>query len=72
MSDRVDETEQDTLEHFSQAIVFENAIDNSPSSNYQGLGHGQYLVHRIAQVMEWRVDIKSTAKTYAVTVYPKC
>lgn len=72
MSDRVDETEQDTLEHFSQAIVFENAIDNSPSSNYQGLGHGQYLVHRIAQVMAWRVDIKSTATTYAVTVYPKC
>ena len=53
------------------AIVFENAVDAFPSTNYQGLGHGQYLVKRIAQVMQWHIEIESSDIAYAVTVYPK-
>lgn len=58
-------------EHADYAIVFENAVDALPSTNYQGLGHGQYLVKRIAQVMQWHIEIESSNTAYTVTVRPK-
>lgn len=53
-----------------QRVIFENAITTSSSQAYQGLGHGQYLVRRIAEVMGWSVSVNSTATLYGVTVQP--
>ena len=53
-------------------LVFENPIaDNSENTYYQGLGHGQYLVTRIAAVMGWNIDIEQKADCYRVTLQPK-
>ena len=53
-------------------LVFENPIaDNSENTYYQGLGHGQYLVRRIAAVMGWNIDIEQKADCYRVTLQPK-
>lgn len=69
---RSDSEDQQRMRIFSNeaGIVFENDIADVRSSNYQGLGHGQYLVQRIAQVMGWRIAIHHTANHYSVTVFP--
>ena len=52
-------------------LVFENPVNPaSQQQNYQGLGHGQYLVRRIAGVMGWQLAVKSDAQYYRVTVTP--
>lgn len=53
-----------------QYIVFENAISGASSQAYQGLGHGQYLVKRIADVMGWTVSVSNTPTHYSVTLMP--
>lgn len=55
------------------ALVFCNALRTSEqldnqAHEYQGLGHGQYLVSRIASVMNWQVTIKQTDALYRVEV----
>ncbi len=51
----------------SAHLVFENPLTESPSRPYyQGLGHGQYLVQRIASVMHWQVSIEQSATHYRV------
>ncbi|GGF76428.1 sensor histidine kinase [Alteromonas lipolytica] len=48
-------------------LVFENPLTDTPSRPYyQGLGHGQYLVQRIASVMGWQIDIQQTDTHYRV------
>ena len=54
----------------AQQVIFENAITTASSQTYQGLGHGQYLVKRIAEVMGWEVLVNSTPTLYRVTVRP--
>lgn len=50
-------------------IVFENELSHSEDRPYyQGLGHGQYLVKRIANVMGWRLSIEQQNKLYRVTL----
>ncbi|WP_460314120.1 sensor histidine kinase [Aliiglaciecola aliphaticivorans] len=52
-------------------LIFENElseIDERPY--YQGLGHGQYLVNRIANVMGWDLSIEQFDDSYRVTVIP--
>ena len=51
----------------SAHLVFENPLTELPSRPYyQGLGHGQYLVQRIASVMHWQVSIEQSATHYRV------
>lgn len=51
--------------------VFENPLaDTSDRPYYQGLGHGQYLVQRIASVMQWKIDFEQTATRYRVVLTP--
>ena len=53
------------------AIVFENSLgESSERPYYQGLGHGQYLVKRIAKVMNWSVSIEQTSDIYRVKITP--
>ncbi len=50
-------------------LVFENTIQgNEKRPYYQGLGHGQYLVNRIADEMNWQIDISQQADIYRVKV----
>lgn len=51
-----------------QSIVFENPLDKHKSSVYQGIGHGQYLVTRMAQVMGWHLTIEYDEDYYRVTL----
>lgn len=53
-------------------LVFENTIQgNVQRPYYQGLGHGQYLVNRIAEEMNWQIDISQQAGVYRVIVNTK-
>lgn len=50
-------------------LVFENKIAGfEPRPYYQGLGHGQYLVKRIAQEMNWRLQVEQTESSYRVII----
>ncbi len=50
-------------------LVFENELSHSDDRPYyQGLGHGQYLVKRIASVMGWELSIEQHDNVYRVTV----
>lgn len=52
-------------------IVFENSITKDKASPYyQGLGHGQYLVTRIAEEMNWGINIEQTIDSYKVILTP--
>lgn len=50
-------------------IVFENPVGGQKSTAYQGLGHGQYLVTRMANVMGWKIWIEHNKSHYRVTVW---
>lgn len=53
-------------------IVFENPLlNNATRQNYQGLGHGQYLVRRIAETMSWGISTTQENMTYRVVLKPK-
>lgn len=53
-------------------IVFENHISQeNERPYYQGLGHGQYLVKRIANAMDWDVKVVQTNTLYKVTVFTR-
>ncbi|TAP40664.1 HAMP domain-containing sensor histidine kinase [Alteromonas sp. KUL49] len=53
-------------------IVFENPIPSKKAdANYQGLGHGQYLVRRITEVMGWQMEVNLKNSTYQVLITPK-
>jgi signal transduction histidine kinase len=55
----------------SGSLIFENPIRNSASRvNYQGLGHGQYLVGRISRAMHWNVATEQCGDSYRVQVKP--
>lgn len=50
-------------------LIFENKIKGEVQRPYyQGLGHGQYLVNRIAEEMNWQIDINQQAGVYRVSV----
>lgn len=49
-------------------LVFENDVKQGPGKHYQGLGHGQYLVQRIADALQWRVNIIQTEHAYRVEI----
>ena len=52
-------------------IVFENSITKDKARPYyQGLGHGQYLVTRITEEMNWGIDIEKTINSYKVILTP--
>ncbi|MCP4525349.1 MAG: HAMP domain-containing histidine kinase [Aestuariibacter sp.] len=52
--------------------VFENPLaDTQSRPYYQGLGHGQYLVKRIASVMQWDIDFQQTEACYRVVLTPR-
>ncbi len=51
-------------------LVFENELNSSDERPYyQGLGHGQYLVKRIANVMGWELLIEQHNNLYRVIVF---
>lgn len=53
-------------------IIFENPLgQQSRQSYYQGFGHGQYLVNRIASAMGWQIRLEQTADSYRVTLTPQ-
>ncbi len=49
-------------------IVFENMLCAEKSKIYQGLGHGQYLVTRMANVMGWGITVEYDQQHYRVMV----
>lgn len=50
-------------------LVFENPLSAAPDRpDYQGLGHGQYLVQRIASVMGWQLTVRQTNGLYQVAL----
>lgn len=50
-------------------LIFENNIKGEVQRPYyQGLGHGQYLVNRIAEEMNWQIDISQKTGVYRVIV----
>lgn len=54
-----------------EQIIFENnteMVKNRPY--YQGLGHGQYLVKRIVEEMNWCVYMEQTPTKYRVILQP--
>lgn len=53
-------------------LVFENFISgNEERPYYQGLGHGQYLVKRIAEEMHWKIEVEQMSNLYRVLVHTK-
>ncbi|GEM_PF-731557 len=53
-------------------IIFENQLPVKKSdANYQGLGHGQYLVRRMVEVMGWEMALNVKNSTYQVLITPK-
>lgn len=55
----------------AQRIVFENPITpNTKHTNYQGLGHGQYLTQRMAHVMGWQIEFEDDEQRYRAIVTP--
>lgn len=53
------------------AIIFENSITKDKARPYyQGLGHGQYLVTRIAEEMNWGIEIEQSIDSYKVILAP--
>ena len=59
-----------SIRNRGQVLIFENQIVESQSSSYQGLGHGQYLVSRIADNMNWTVDVLGGHDVYRIEVTP--
>ena len=60
-----------TIYSQENAIIFENTISKDKvRPHYQGLGHGQYLVTRIVEEMNWKINIEQTPKLYRVLVTP--
>ncbi|MFC0118254.1 HAMP domain-containing protein [Pseudoalteromonas xiamenensis] len=56
-----------------EKLVFENqqlAAHQSPKVSHEGLGHGQYLVSRIAKVMGWHMSLEKDHKIFRVVVSP--
>lgn len=50
-------------------IIFDNPLgEQARQPYYQGLGHGQYLVNRIASVMGCQIRLEHTTDSYRVTV----
>lgn len=55
----------------SGLLMFENPMRNIATRvNYQGLGHGQYLVNRISGAMHWHVSFAQSGELYQVEVKP--
>ena len=53
------------------AITFENSITKDKARPYyQGLGHGQYLVTRITEEMNWDINIEQSIDSYKVILTP--
>lgn len=60
-----------TIQREGYNIVFVNPLDGQPRQPYyQGLGHGQYLVNRIAGVLGWQLAFDVTAHSYIVRLTP--
>lgn len=61
-----------TIRWQAGALVFANPLKarNESASDYQGLGHGQYLVERIAHTMGWQVTFSASDSEYQVLITP--
>ncbi|GBL03208.1 HAMP domain-containing sensor histidine kinase [Glaciecola sp. KUL10] len=56
-----------SIKEVNNELVFENPIvTSSNKTSYRGLGHGQYLVKRIAEQMNWKVNIVKNGQVYKV------
>lgn len=50
-------------------LIFENPVcEEGLSAEYQGLGHGQYLVKRIVEQMGWRIRVEPSPDLYRVVI----
>ena len=49
-------------------LIFENKIVPQTNAIYQGLGHGQYLVQRIVEALNWELTIDKSDDHYRVSV----
>ena len=49
-------------------LIFENKLSKNKLSTYKGLGHGQYLVQRISNIMNWSVKVHEKTDLYRVEV----
>ena len=47
-------------------LVFENSLGAQINDSYQGLGHGQYLVRRIVELMCWSMQVTADEHVYRV------
>lgn len=50
------------------SIIFENNIGENERPDYQGLGHGLYLVERIANNMHWTLRLEQKNTRYIVEI----
>lgn len=50
-------------------LIFENKLGQKRGPSYDGLGHGQYLVQRIAHTMHWHVNVYQEAGLFRVEVH---
>ena len=58
-----------TILSLGDSIVFENSITHDEERpTYQGLGHGQYLVTRIAEEMNWHIEVEQKSALYRVSI----
>lgn len=58
-----------TISSLGDSIVFENSITHDEERpTYQGLGHGQYLVTRIAEEMNWHIEVEQKSALYRVSI----
>ncbi len=52
-----------------QQLFFENTLESTNQRpEHKGLGHGQYLVRRIAEEMEWKIHISNDGLKYRVKI----
>ncbi|WP_032096037.1 MULTISPECIES: sensor histidine kinase [unclassified Alteromonas] len=50
-------------------LIFENNIGEHERPDYQGLGHGQYLVERIANAMHWTLNLEKKGTRYIAEIH---
>ena len=65
-------TQSVTVRSAPNKLIFENSIVAKANNLYQGLGHGNYLVQRIADALNWHVHIDKSESSYRVTVMTRC
>ena len=58
-----------TIYRSQNIVIFENALSGTQAKpHYQGLGHGQYLVKRIVNMMQWEINTEQIDGAFQVKV----